>query len=48
MILGMEWLKTLGEVQTDWRRKTMRYKQGDRVITLQGHQIEEIQHALAL
>ena len=48
LILGMEWLETLGEVRTDWRKKIMSFQQGDRLITLKGYQTKEIKHALAL
>ena len=48
VILGMEWLETLGEVRTDWRRKIMIFQQGDKLITLKGYQAEEFKHALAL
>ena len=37
IILGMEWLETLGEVKTDWRKKTMSYEQGGKFITLEGY-----------
>ena len=26
VILGMEWLETLGDVRTDWRRKAISFK----------------------
>ncbi|WVZ14824.1 hypothetical protein V8G54_012390 [Vigna mungo] len=36
VILGVEWLAKLGEVTVDWRLLTMKYRQGDRRVTIQG------------
>lgn len=36
VILGVEWLEKLGEVTVDWRELTMKYRQGDKRITLKG------------
>ncbi|XP_052725999.1 uncharacterized protein LOC128194435 [Vigna angularis] len=36
VILGVEWLAKLGEVTVDWRVLTMKYRQGDKRITVQG------------
>ena len=44
----MEWLETLGEVRTNWRKKEMSFKQGDSIVSLKGHQTEGTQPALAL
>ena len=48
MILGMEWLETLGEVKTDWRKQIMSYEQGGKVITLEGYQIKDENQTIAL
>ena len=42
MIFGMEWLETLGDVKTNWKRKVMSFQHGDRMITLKGYQLEII------
>ncbi|WVZ17654.1 hypothetical protein V8G54_010636 [Vigna mungo] len=36
VILGIEWLKKLGEVTVDWGKLTMVYRQGGKKITLRG------------
>ena len=48
MILGMEWLETLGEVKTDWRKQIMSYERGGKVITLEGYQIKNETQTIAL
>ena len=48
LILGMEWLETLGEVKSDWRRKIMSFQQGGQTITLKGYQADEQYQAGAL
>ena len=34
MIMGVEWSKTLGEVNSYWKKRTMSYEQGGCIITL--------------
>ena len=34
LILGIDWLKTLGEVIHDWKDQSMPFKQGDRWVEL--------------
>ncbi|KAF7815055.1 Retrotransposable element Tf2 [Senna tora] len=36
LILGMEWLESLGEVRVNWKQLTMKYKEGEEVICLKG------------
>ncbi|KZV27561.1 hypothetical protein F511_10965 [Dorcoceras hygrometricum] len=36
VMLGVDWLRTLGEVRLDWGRMRMKFQEGDRVIELQG------------
>ncbi|WVY99731.1 hypothetical protein V8G54_025801 [Vigna mungo] len=36
MILGVDWLATLGEVVTNWGKLTMSFKQGEREVTIRG------------
>ena len=48
MILGMEWLKSLGEVKSDWKKKTMSFEQGGQIITLRGYQINDNNLTMAL
>ena len=36
MILGLEWLDTLGPMRVDWGKRTFRIKQGDKRLTLRG------------
>ncbi|KZV50196.1 hypothetical protein F511_26056 [Dorcoceras hygrometricum] len=36
VILGVDWLRTLGEVMLDWNKMRMRFKEGERVIELKG------------
>ena len=36
MILGMDWLDTLGPMWIDWKKKTFRIKQGDKRVTVRG------------
>ena len=37
IILGMEWLETLGEVKSDWKKKTMSFEQGGCTVILKGY-----------
>ncbi|KAF7810715.1 Retrovirus-related Pol polyprotein from transposon 17.6 [Senna tora] len=36
VILGIEWLESLGEVSVNWRRLTMKYKEGEKEVSLKG------------
>lgn len=36
MVLGMEWLKTLGDTIINWRKQTMSFWMDKRWVTLQG------------
>lgn len=36
MVLGMQWLGTLGSMEVDWKKLTMKFNMGDSVVTLQG------------
>ncbi|KAF7826597.1 Retrotransposable element Tf2 [Senna tora] len=36
MILGIEWLESLGEVRVNWRQLMMKYKEGDEYVCLTG------------
>ncbi|KAF7802166.1 putative mitochondrial protein [Senna tora] len=36
VILGIEWLESLGEVSVNWRQLTMKYKEGENEISLKG------------
>lgn len=36
IVLGMEWLRTLGSVEVDWKALTMMFKAGEETIVLQG------------
>ncbi|KZV57116.1 peroxidase 64 [Dorcoceras hygrometricum] len=36
VILGVEWLRTLGEVLLDWNKMKMRFKEGKHVVELKG------------
>ncbi|KZV49468.1 hypothetical protein F511_35963 [Dorcoceras hygrometricum] len=36
VILGVEWLRTLGEVRLDWGKMRMRFREGEREIELKG------------
>ncbi|KZV13833.1 hypothetical protein F511_44977 [Dorcoceras hygrometricum] len=36
VILGVDWLRTLGEVRLDWNKMRMKFKQGGRDIELRG------------
>ena len=43
MVLGIEWLKTLGEVIHNWKEQSMRFKQGERWVELKsGPTIEHL------
>ncbi|KZV46799.1 peroxidase 64 [Dorcoceras hygrometricum] len=37
VILGVDWLRTLGEVMLDWNKMRMRFAEGERVIELKGY-----------
>ncbi|KZV13849.1 hypothetical protein F511_44950 [Dorcoceras hygrometricum] len=36
VILGVDWLRTLGEVMLDWNKMRMKFKEGEQVIELKG------------
>lgn len=36
IILGIQWLETLGSVGTNWKTQTMKFWQGDSEVVLQG------------
>ena len=36
VILGMQWLETLGGMQVDWKNLMMQFRQADNPLTLQG------------
>ena len=36
VILGMKWLQSLGEMRVNWQLLTMEFKEGQRVVVLQG------------
>nr|XP_048331662.1 uncharacterized protein LOC125422982 [Ziziphus jujuba var. spinosa] len=38
IVLGVQWLETLGPIETDYRQLTMKFKLGDRLYQLQGIQ----------
>ena len=38
MILGMEWLETLGEVKSDLKNKVMSFQQGNKTIIIKRYQ----------
>ena len=46
MILGVEWLETLGEAKSNWKKKTISFEHGSYIITLQGYQIDDNNHII--
>ena len=48
LILGVEWLETLGVVKSDWRKKVMCFEQGGDTVTLYGHGSKDLNHTAAL
>lgn len=38
LILGMEWLVTLGEVKSDWKKKTMILEHNGKTVTYKSSQ----------
>lgn len=36
VVLGMQWLYTLGVTEVDWRALTLRINRGDSIVTLKG------------
>ena len=48
MILGVEWLESLGEIRADWKKKTMSFELGGKTINLRGYQINENNLTMAL
>ena len=48
MTLGVEWLETLKEVKSNWKKKTMSFEHKGCIITLQGYQINDNNHTIAL
>lgn len=48
LILGMEWLETLGETTMDWKRKTISFKEKGRSVTLKQYRIHDNYHTPAL
>lgn len=45
LILGMEWVKTLGETKTDWTTKTMSFSQDGGVVTFKGNCMGDQHHS---
>ena len=48
MILGMEWLETLGEVKSDWKKKVMSFQQGNKTIILKRYQVKNHENVIIL
>ncbi|XP_048496700.1 transposon Tf2-1 polyprotein [Beta vulgaris subsp. vulgaris] len=36
LILGVQWLERLGTITTNWKQQVMKFKMGDKVVTLKG------------
>lgn len=48
IILGVEWLETLGKTTTDWRKKTMSFESNGRMVTLKGYRVQDCNQTAAL